>query len=246
MKRFGQMLVPTRRIVREAQKAADVEEIVAAVAATAPLPKRFGMSRRRLRMEIGKAWRDYRIVDQLVASQPWDARRKLIEKHLAWARAFPKLSTGDREAGKWLAEQLGSSYPDELTKSVRRHEERLITICQTFWPEDQKEGNFGLQSVADILGRQSPLEWLIGQRLRDIFERFFRMPATRGMEPSRWEKDGMIHYGEPKHGPFLAFVLAVLAEPQAKELGIEASAATVRRYLKGPVRRKTGTKIAKK
>ncbi|RJT36218.1 hypothetical protein D3227_21200 [Mesorhizobium waimense] len=248
MKRFGPLLVPTRRAVREAQKAADVEGYIAAVAARVPLPKRFGTSRRRLRIEINGALRDYPIIDELVASQPWDARKRLLERHIAWARDFAKLSAENSDAGKWLAEQLGSSYPDDPAKAVQGHEERLKQVLETFWPLDRQEGDFGLQSVSNFLEPEQtpPLEWLIRERLRKIFERFFQMPATQGMEPSRWEGGGAIHYGKPKDGPYLAFVLAVLKEPQAKELGIEASAATVRRYLKGPVRRKTGTKTAKK
>ncbi|MDX8483154.1 hypothetical protein RFN28_32585 [Mesorhizobium sp. VK24D] len=237
----------------EIRRRAQVEEIVAAVAAGIPVPK--WLNRRRLRLKIDEAVRHYRAIAELEGRQSRDARKKLLERHLAWARKYDDLAAMAGDERKWLAEQLGSAYdpsaydpPGEtdLAKAVKAYGERLQRVRDTFWPEKQPESEKippGLESAPRSLNPgESSLDWLI-RKLAHVFEHFFRMDARQGLGVSQWKrKDGTIGYGRLKETPCETFVLAVL-----KEAGIEVARATVRRALKGPARRKnTGAKRAKK
>jgi hypothetical protein len=228
----------------EMRRRAHVEEIIAAVHDAWP-GVRFDdfskyLGKRHLREDIDLAWLEYQALETIKPNQPWAARRQKCEAALA-ALSVVKAKLQDRE-GKWLAGQS----PETADRVARNLEARIFDAPLTILAgieriEAQvrrvKSAIYNPDQLA--LDWNGPsLQWLIGERLPLIFDKWFRAKVT--VDQSKKVLTSGEDSGKQRRyrhrTPYIAFVTAVLAER-----GAHISPGMIAKYVRAA---KQGTRTA--
>ena len=122
----------------------------------------------------------------------------------------------------------GKPLPLPVVTALKDYRDRLRRLLRDRLDAEQAPGTpLGQRPAAELFGDdpESALQWLVGERLANIFEKHFGQPATAGGTAHNVGKDGVDHsYGIGS--PFIAFVMAV-----CKEAKIPVSASSISSFL---------------
>lgn len=183
------------------------------------------LNRRRLRLDIDRAIQGYGTFQALGKPQPWTARLKRGNEIVAAIHTVSALFGRDGESGEVLSNRDDPSiwYDKQVSRALvanfRSALLKVERIKETISPE--LEVGIGRQSASAFLGPENPIQWLVGERLAYIYERWFGRKTTNQPNSA---------YG--------AFVQAVLGDAKIMNRdGTPLSAETIFIYRKQGIRR---------
>ncbi|RWP64145.1 MAG: hypothetical protein EOR07_16290 [Mesorhizobium sp.] len=183
------------------------------------------LNRRRIRREIDGAIQGYRTFEAVGLSQPWTARVRRGEEIIATLERFATLHGRDARKGKALKNRDDAAIwwdarlPRALIANLRSGFQEIDLIRETISPEIA--AGQGRRRASIFIGSETALQWLIGERLASIYERWFRRKTTN--QPN---------------SAYVTFVQAVLDDAKIKNRnGTPISSETIFTYRKQGIRR---------
>ena len=181
------------------------------------------LNRLGLRRDIDRAIAGYRSFVEISHKEPWQARADHGCRQIAQITdLINRLETGDEAA--WWRDQMatrdhdGRPLPLLVVAALTEHRNHLRHLLRERLDADQVLGTpLGQHPAAELFGNdpESPLQWLVGERLAAIFERYFGRTATAGGTAHTVGMDGL----DRSHGvggPFIAFAMAVCEEAKIR------------------------------
>ena len=218
-RRIRQFALPMDAIVRA------VETKIQGRRRAKPVPK--WLNRRRLRLDTDHAISTYEIFRSVDRTQPWNARRKHAEESIALLDKFASFAFGrEPRTGRLLrrssgvAKYLDARYPKHEREKLFGQLRSAIREINSQAAEITSEPVAGPGYRKITAETESSLQWLIGERLAQIFERWFRKGTAN--QPD---------------SPYIGFVLAVLDYANIHNDQSPISAETVFTYRKRAIRK---------
>lgn len=220
----GGQEVDCRSVIRQQ---ADVESIVAAVE-SAFIPR--WLNRRRLRLDVERVFRRYVVLEHVGPKQPRDQLRRAYAGLAYHARRIRELFDDER-IGIELLQELVPSFPAysgqpregggcEKAPSLAVLQAGLRRLERRTTVRSAKAAGFLRGSNKKKKNRsrrqQSALDWLLGQGLRLVFERWFQQQRPVHVSQSRTIVSGEDDINSPPTGAYIDFALAVLQDKNLK------------------------------